>query len=157
MPPFRFRWDGAINAWRNTALAFANERIYVLQRDDPMHTFIPRLDNYDEVEIIVVARPMRGAEGMGAATVGPGHRNTTYTGVRGPKQPNGKGRRSERDRQRAQELARDLLRRAGYTASDAPGVDPEVRDPTCLMGVKSTNSPDRVELAQLHLGQDVVI
>ena len=30
--------------------------------------------------------------------------------------------------------------------SDAPGVDPEDRDPTGLMGVKSTNSPDRVEL-----------
>ena len=63
----------------------------ILQRDHPMHTLIPRLDNYDEVEIMVVARPMRGAEGMGAAAVGPGHRNTTYTGVRGPEQPKGKG------------------------------------------------------------------
>ena len=89
---------------------------------------------------MVVARPIRGADGMG------GHRNTTYTGVRGPKQPNNMGRRRERDRQRAQELARDLLRRTGYTASDAQGVDPEVRDPTGLVGVKSTNSPDRVEL-----------
>ena len=49
MPPFR--WDGAIDAWRKTVLAFANERIYVLLRDDPMHTLIPRLDNYDEVEL----------------------------------------------------------------------------------------------------------
>ena len=31
---------------------------------------------------MIVTRPVRGAEGMGAATVGKGHRNTTYTGVR---------------------------------------------------------------------------
>ena len=111
-----------------------------------MHTLIPRLDNYDEVEIMVVARPMRGAEGMGAATVGPRRRHTTYTGVRGPEQPQAKGLRRERDRLRAQELERDLMRRTGYTASDAPGVDPEIRDSTGLMGVKSTSSPDRVEL-----------
>ena len=61
MPPFR--WDGATDAWKKTALAFSNERIYILQHDDPMQTSIPRLDNYDEVEIMVVARPMRGAEG----------------------------------------------------------------------------------------------
>ena len=59
--------------------------------DDPMHTHIPRLDNYEEVEIMVVARPLRGAEGMGAATVGPGHRNRTYTGVRGPEGTKGEG------------------------------------------------------------------
>ena len=51
---------------------------------------------------MIVARPLRGAEGMGAATVGPGHRNTTYTGVRGPEAPKKKGRRLERDRERAQ-------------------------------------------------------
>ena len=66
-----------------------------MQRDDPMHTLIPRLDDYEDVEIMVVARPLRGAEGMGAATVGPGCRNTTYTGVRGPEAPKGiKGQRS---------------------------------------------------------------
>ena len=51
---------------------------------------------------MVVARPLRGAEGMGTATVGKGHRNTTYTGLRGPEMPKGKGRRRERDRERAQ-------------------------------------------------------
>ena len=63
-----------------------------------------------------------------------------------------KGRRRERDRQHAQQMARDLLRRTGFIASDAPSVDPEIRDPT--------NSPDRVELPgypQLRLGQGVVI
>ena len=45
---------------------------------------IPRLTSYEDVEVMVVARPLRGAEGMGAATVGKGHRSTTYTGVRGP-------------------------------------------------------------------------
>ena len=95
-----------------------------------------RLDNYDEVEILVVARRMRGAEGMGAATVGPGHRNTTYTGVRGPEQPKGKGRRR----------ARPITCTGTGTRPDAPhgtpGFDPEVRDATGLTGVKSTNSPD---------------
>ena len=92
--------DGAMDAWGKTvlALAFANERVYILQRDDV------------------------------------------------PSKPRGKRRRRERGRLCAQELARDLMRRAGYTASDAPGVDPEIRYPTDLMGVKSTNSPDRVEL-----------
>ena len=66
-----------------------------------------------EVEIMIVARPLRGAEGMGAATVGPGHRNTTYTGVRGPEAPKGKGRHRERDRERAQALARDPMRLTG--------------------------------------------
>ena len=75
---------------------------------------ISRLDNYQEVEIMVVARPLRGAEGMGAATVGPGERNTTYTGVRGPEAPRGRV----------------------DDESVAPGVDPEDRDPTGLMGVK---------------------
>ena len=104
MPPFR--WDGAIDNWRKTMLPFSNERIYIMQRDDPMHTLIPRLDDYEEdVEIMVVAQPLRGAEGMGAATVGPGHRNTTYTGVRGAEAPKGKGRRRERDRLRGQEFA----------------------------------------------------
>ena len=40
---------------------------------------------------MVVARPMRCAEGMGAAAVGKGHPATTYTGVRGPEQPKGEG------------------------------------------------------------------
>ena len=92
------RWDGAIDGWRKTVLAFSNERIYIMQRDDPMHTLIPQLTDCSEVEIIVVARPMRSAEGMGTAAVGHGHRATSYTGVRGPEQPKGKGRRRERDR-----------------------------------------------------------
>ena len=146
MPPFK--WDGAIDLWRKTVVAFSGDRIYILRRDDPMHTLIPRLDNYEEVEIMIVARPMRGAEGMGAATVGKGHRNTTYTGVRGPEMPKRKGRRRERDREPAQMLARDRdpMRRTGYLESAAPGVDPEVRDRAGLMGVKSTNSPDTVEI-----------
>ena len=79
---------------------------------------------------MIVARPLRSAEGMGAATVGPGHRNTTCTGVRGPEAPKGKGRRRERDRERAELLARDRdpVRRTGYMQSTAPGVDPEDRD-----------------------------
>ena len=144
MPPFK--WDGATDGRRKAVLAFSNERIYIMQRDDPMRTLVPRLTDYSEVEIMIVARPMRGAEGMGAAAVGRGHRATTCTGVRGPEQPKGKGRRRERDRLRGQEIARKLARRTAYTASDAPGVLQEDRDPTGLMGVKSTNSPDRVEL-----------
>ena len=53
------------------------DRCGFLQRSDLHHGLIPRLDNYEEVEIMILARPLRGAEGMGAATVGPGHRNTT--------------------------------------------------------------------------------
>ena len=73
---------------------------------------------------MIVARPMRGAEVMGAATVGKGHRNTTYTEM-----PKGKGRRRERDRERAQMLARerDPMRRTGYMESAAPSVDLEDR------------------------------
>ena len=152
MPPFRY--DGAIDAWRKV-LAFSNDRIYIMQRDDPMSTPIPRLTDYEDVEIMIVARPLRGEEGMGAATVGKGHRNTTYTGYRGPEAPKGKGRRRERDRERAQlflarERERDPAFRPVYTESaSAPGAEePEVRDPASLMGVKSTNSPDRVEVNQ---------
>ena len=97
-----------------------------------------------KVEIMVVARPMRGEEGMGAAAVGPGHRATTYTGVRGPEQPKGKGRRRERHRQRGQKPLQ--MRSAVYTEPAAPGVPPQIRDPRGLMGVTSTRSPDRVEL-----------
>ena len=39
-----FRWDGAIDNWRKTVVAFSNDRIYIMQRDD--HTLIPRLVNY---------------------------------------------------------------------------------------------------------------
>ena len=39
------------------------------------------------------------------------------------------------------------MHRTGYTESAAaPGVEPEIRDPAGLMGVKTTNSPDRVEI-----------
>ena len=39
------------------------------------------------------------------------------------------------------------MHRTGYTESAAaPGVEPESRDPAGLMGVKATNSPDRVEI-----------
>ena len=65
LPPFRY--DGAIDAWRKTVLAFSNDRIYIMQRDDPMSTPIPRLTDYEDVEIMIVARPLRGEEGMGAA------------------------------------------------------------------------------------------
>ena len=153
LPPFRY--DGAIDAWRKTVLAFSNDRIYIMQRDDPMSTPIPRLTDYEDVEVMIVARHLRGEEGMGAAAVGKGHRNTTYTGYRGPEAPKGKGRRRERDRERAQlflarERERDPAFRPVYTESaSAPGVEePEVRDPASLMGVKSTNSPDRVEVTQ---------
>ena len=148
MPPFKY--DGAIDHWRKTVMAFSGDRIYIMQRDDPMSTLIPRLTSYEDVEVMVVARPLRGAEGMGAATVGKGHRNTTYTGLRGPEMPKGKGRRRERDRERAQIFMareRDPMHRTGYTESAAaPGVEPEIRDPAGLMGVKSTNSPNRVEI-----------
>ena len=153
LPPFRY--DGAIDGWRKTVLAFSGNRIYIMQRDDPMSTPIPRLTDYEDVEVMIVARPLRGEEGMGAAAVGKGHRNTTYTGYRGPEAPKGKGRRRERDRERAQlflarERDRDPAFRPVYTESaSAPGVEePEVRDPASLMGVKSTNSPDRVEVTQ---------
>ena len=36
LPPFRY--DGAIDGWRKTVLAFSNDRIYIMQRDDPMST-----------------------------------------------------------------------------------------------------------------------
>ena len=131
-------------------MAFSGDRVYIMQRDDPMASPIPRLTSYEDVEVMVVARPLRGAEGMGAATVGKGHRSTTYTGVRGPEMPKGTGRRRERDREPAQVFMardRDRMHRTGYTESAAaPGVEPEIRDPAGLMGVKSTNSPDRVEI-----------
>ena len=76
LPPFRY--DGAIDAWRKTVLAFSNDRIYIMQRDDPMSTPIPRLTDYKDVEIMIVARPLRGEEGMGAATVGKGHKHHLY-------------------------------------------------------------------------------
>ena len=39
------------------------------------------------------------------------------------------------------------MHRTGYTESAAaPAVEPQIRDPAGLMGVKSTNSPDRVEI-----------
>ena len=148
MPPFKY--DGAIDQWRKTVMAFSGERVYIMQRDDPMASPIPRLTSYEDVEVMVVARPLRGAEGMGAATVGKGHRSTTYTGVRGPEMPKGEGRRRERDRERAQFFMardRDPMHRTGYTESAAaPGAEPEIGDPAGLMGVKSTNSPDRVEI-----------
>ena len=105
--------------------------MYFVQRDDSMHALIPRLQDYEDVEILFVARPMIGEEGMGAAAVGPGHRATTYTGVRSPEQPKGKGRRRKRNRNRGQELL--AMRRSGYTASDAPGVSPQIRDSTSLI------------------------
>ena len=36
-----FRWDGAIDNWRKTVVAFSNNRIYIMQRDDFMHTLFP--------------------------------------------------------------------------------------------------------------------
>ena len=53
------QWDGAIDGWRKTVLAFSNERIHIMQRDDPMHTLIPGLTDYSENEIMVVATPER--------------------------------------------------------------------------------------------------
>ena len=157
MPPFRY--DGAIDQWRKTVLAFSGDRVYITQRDDPMSTPVPRLSSYEGVEVMIVARPLRGAEGLGAAAVGKGHRNTTYTGLRGPEAAKGKGRRRERDRERAQlYMARDPMHRTGYTESDAaPGVEPKIRDPAGLMGVKTANSPARWRYPQLHLGRDVVV
>ena len=35
-----------------------------MQRDDPKSTPIPLLSSYEDVEVMVVARPLRGAEGM---------------------------------------------------------------------------------------------
>ena len=105
-----------------TVMAFSGERVYIMQRDDPMSTPIPRLASYEGVEVMIVARPLRGEEGMGAATVGKGHRNTTYTGYRGPEAPKGKGRRRERDCERvlafqAREL--DPMHHTVYTESAA--------------------------------------
>ena len=95
---------------KKTVVAFSRDHVFIMQRDDPMASPIPRLDNYEDVEIMIVARPLRGAEGMGAATVGKCHRSTTYTGVRGPEMPKGKGRRRECNLERAQlYMARDPL------------------------------------------------
>ena len=75
-------------------------------------------------------------------------------GTEDPRRPRGRVD-AERDRERAQlflarERERDPAFRPVYTESaSAPGVEePEVRDPAGLMGVKSTNSPDRVEVTQ---------
>ena len=146
MPPFKY--DGAIDQWRKTVVALSEERVFIMQHDDPMASPIPRLTSYEDVKIMVVARPLRGAEGIGAAAVGKGHRSTTYTGVRGPEMPKGKGRRKERDRERAHLfMARDPMHGTGYTDSAAaPGVETEIKDPAGLMGVKTTNSPDKVEI-----------
>ena len=56
MPPFKH--DGAIDQWRKTVLAFSGDRVYIMQRDDPMSTPIPRLSSYEDVEVMVVARPL---------------------------------------------------------------------------------------------------
>ena len=80
MPPFKYA--GAIDQWKKTVVAFSRDHVFIMQRDDPMASPIPRSDSYEDVEIMIVARSLRGAEGMGAATVGKGHRSTTYTGVR---------------------------------------------------------------------------
>ena len=58
MPPFKY--DGAIHQWRKTVTAFSEERVFIMQRDDPMASPIPRLTSYEDVEIMVVARPLRG-------------------------------------------------------------------------------------------------
>ena len=74
VPPFK--WDGAMDEWRKTVVASQMITcIYSLQSNNPMRTLIPRLDNDSEVEIMVVARPMGGEEGTGAAAVGPIHRS----------------------------------------------------------------------------------
>ena len=70
MPPFKY--DGAIDQWRKTVLAFSGDRVYIMQRDDPMSTPVPRLSSYEGVEVMIVARPLRSEEGMGAAAVGKG-------------------------------------------------------------------------------------
>ena len=114
-------------------MAFSNDRMYILQRDDPMHTLIPRVDDCSEVEIMFVAPPRRGEEGMGAAAVGPGHRATTYTGVRGPELP-------RVDAERATATADSNCSRCTTRCIQSP------LHQMCLMGVKSTNSQDRVEL-----------
>ena len=67
MPPFKY--DGAIDEWRKTVMAFSGDRCRRLSLDC--------MTSYEDVEVMTVARPLRGAEGMGAATVGKGHRNTT--------------------------------------------------------------------------------
>ena len=61
MPPFKY--DGAIDQWRKTVLAFSGDQVYIMQRDDPMSTPIPRLSSYEDVEVMVVARPRRGRHG----------------------------------------------------------------------------------------------
>ena len=110
MPPFKY--DGAIDQWKKAVVAFSRDHVFIMQRDDPMASPIPRLDNYEDVETMIVARPLRGPEGMGAAIVGKGHSSTTYTGVRGPEMPKGKGRRRERNLERAQlYMARDPMHR----------------------------------------------
>ena len=38
--------------------------MYIMQRDYPMASPIPRLTSYEDVEVMVVARPVRGAEGI---------------------------------------------------------------------------------------------
>ena len=97
---------------------------------------------------MIVARPMRGAEGMGAATVGKATVARPTQACEASKCRKAKVDAASMTPQRARifGLARGPMRSAGYMESAAPGVEPEVRDPAGLMEVKSTNSPDRVEI-----------
>ena len=63
MPPFKY--DGAIDQWRKTVVAFSGDRVYIMQRDDPMASPIPRLTSYEDVEVMVVARKSLGARKAG--------------------------------------------------------------------------------------------
>ena len=90
----KVKWDGALENWRKTMIAFANNRLYFLLRDVPMHAPVPLLDSYDGVEVVMVARPQHGREGPVHA--GGSRRHTTYTGVPGAPQQEGKTRRRER-------------------------------------------------------------
>ena len=51
-------YDGAIDQWRKTVMAFSGDRVYIMQRDDPMASPIPRLTSYEDVEVLIVVRPL---------------------------------------------------------------------------------------------------
>ena len=137
-----FKYDGAIDQWRKTVVIFSSCSAMTLWA---RLSLIGKLRGCRSHSRSATFK-RRGGHGRGHGRQMPAEHDLYR---RGPEMPKGKGRRRERDRERAQMfgLARDPMHRTGPTESAAaPGVEPEVRDPAGLMGVKSTNSPDRVEI-----------
>ena len=68
--------SGERPSWLSQAIEFTS-----CERDDPMSTPVPRLSSYEGVEVMIVARPLRGAEGLGTCTALHGTRPDAPHGI----------------------------------------------------------------------------